>query len=63
MDKIKKCKHVEGGCLQLRKSPNVFIDDPKPKLYIPSNLNIDQLIVCAENVKSWFKSWVFPFTF
>ena len=20
-------------------------------------------IVCAENVKSWFKSWVFPFTF
>ena len=22
-----------------------------------------QLIVCAENVKSWFKSWVFPFTF
>ena len=35
------------------------------KLYIPSTLNIDlilchtQLIVCAENVKSW----VFPFTF
>ena len=33
-----------------------------PKLYIPSILNIDlilrqtQLIVCAENVKSWFKS-------
>ena len=32
------------------------------KLYIPSTLNIDhllwhtQLIVCAENVKSWFKS-------
>ena len=31
-------------------------------LYIPSTLNIDlilwhtQLIVCAENVKSWFKS-------
>ena len=22
-----------------------------------------QLIVCAENVKSWFKSWVFPFPF
>ena len=22
-----------------------------------------QLIVCAENVKSWFKSWVFPTTF
>ena len=21
------------------------------------------VIVCAENVKSWFKSWVFPFTF
>ena len=20
-------------------------------------------IMCAENVKSWFKSWVFPFTF
>ena len=39
------------------------------KLYIPSTLNIDlilwhtQLIVCAENVKSWSKSWVFPFTF
>ena len=39
------------------------------KLYIPSTLNIDltlwhtQLIVFAENVKSWFKSWVFPFTF
>ena len=34
------------------------------KLYIPSTLNIDQqLIVCAENVKSWFKSWVLPFTF
>ena len=39
------------------------------KLYIPSTLNIDlilwhtQLTVCAENVKSWFKSWVFPFTF
>ena len=35
------------------------------KLYIPSTLNIDlilwhtQLIVCAENIKSW----VFPFTF
>ena len=42
---------------------------PLPKLYIPSTLNIDlilwhtQLIVCAEIVKSWFKSWVFPFTF
>ena len=41
----------------------------KPKLYTPSTLNIDlilwhtHLIVCAENVKSWFKSWVFPFTF
>ena len=39
------------------------------KLYIPSTLNIDiilwhtQLIVCAENVKSQFKSWIFPFTF
>ena len=39
------------------------------KLYIPSTLNIDlilwhtQSIVCAENVKSWLKSWVFPFTF
>ena len=37
-------------------------------LHIPSTLNIDlilwhtQLIVCAENVKSWFKSWVFLFT-
>ena len=33
-----------------------------PKLYTPSTLNIDlilwhtQLNVCAENVKSWFKS-------
>ena len=42
---------------------------PLPKLYIPNTLNIDiilwhtQLIVCAENVKSWFKSWVFLFTF
>ena len=41
----------------------------KPKLYIPSTLNIDlilwhtQLIVCAENIKSWLKSWVFHFTF
>ena len=39
------------------------------KLYIPSTLNIDlilwhiQLIVCAKNVKSWFKLWIFPFTF
>ena len=39
------------------------------KLYIPSTLNIDfilwhtQLIVCAENIKSWFKSWIFHFTF
>ena len=38
-------------------------------IYLPSTLNIDlilwhtQLIVCAENVKSRFKSWVFPFTF
>ena len=35
----------------------------RPKIYIPSTLNIDlilwhtQLNVCAENVKSWFKSW------
>ena len=42
---------------------------PRPKLYIPSTLNMDlilwhtKLIVCAENVKSWFKSWFFPFTF
>ena len=40
-----------------------------PKLYITSTLNIDlilwhiQSIVCVENVKSWFKSCVFPFTF
>ena len=39
------------------------------KFYIPSTLNIDlilwhtQLIVCAVNVKSWFKSWVISFTF
>jgi hypothetical protein len=34
----------------------------RSKLYIPSTLNIDlilwhtQVIVCVENVKSWFKS-------
>ena len=34
------------------------------KLYIPSTLNIDLiLIVCAENVKSWLKSWDFIFIF
>ena len=39
------------------------------KLYIPSALNIGlilwhtQLNVCAENVKSWIKSWVIYFTF
>ena len=39
------------------------------KLYIPSTLNFDlilwhiQLIVWAENVKSWFKSWVFKLIF
>ena len=43
--------------------------DKRAKFCIPSTLNIDlilwhtQFIVCAENVKSWFKSWVFPFTF
>ena len=46
--------------LDYRKQCTVF-----PKLFIPSTLNIDlllwhtQLIVCAENLKSW----VFPFTF
>ena len=36
---------------------------------IPSTLNIDLIlwhthsIVCAKKVKSWFKSWLFPFTF
>ena len=41
----------------------------KSKLYIPNTLNIDlilwhtQLIVCAENVKSWVKIWVISFTF
>ena len=41
----------------------------EPKLYTPSTLNIDlilwhtQFIVCAENIKPWFKSGVFPFTF
>ena len=39
------------------------------ELYIPSTLNIDlklwqtQLIMCAENVKSLSKSWVFTFDF
>ena len=40
-----------------------------PKLYIPSTLNFalilwhTKLILCAENDKSCFKSWLFPFTF
>ena len=40
-----------------------------PKLYMSSTLNIElilwhaQLIVSAENVKSWLKLWVFPFPF
>ena len=48
---------------------NGILGTAEPKLYIPSTLNIDlimwhtQLIVCAENVKSWFKSCVFHFTF
>ena len=47
----------------------ILIFDLHAKLYIPITLNIDlillhtQFIVCAENVKSWFKSWVFSFTF
>ena len=41
-------------------SSNIVVSTPK--LYIPSTLNIDlllwhkKLIVCAENLKSWFKS-------
>ena len=58
--------------LQLRiyiRSTQWIISNMKAYLYIPSTLNIDlilwhtKLIVCAENVKPWFKSWVFPFTF
>ena len=71
-----KCRCIAMICTQfflLRKFPGIdfmkelFMLDSK--LYTPSTLNIDlilwhtQLIVCAENVKSWFKSWVFPFTF
>ena len=50
-------------------STNLAVSHLPAKLYVPSTLNIDhilwhtQLIICAENVKSWFKSWVFPFTF
>ena len=50
-------------------SIKIFFLSSLPKLYITITLNIDlilwhtQLIVCAENVKSRFKSWVFPFTF
>ena len=46
----------------------IYESNESSKLNIPSTLNIDlilwhtQLIVCAANVKSWFKSWVFPFT-
>ena len=45
------------------------INYPQSKLHIPSTLNIDlilwhtQLIVCAENVKSWSQSWFIAFTF
>ena len=44
---------------------NLFLFYPQAKLYIPSTpiLWLTQLIVCAENVKAWFKSWLFPFTF
>ena len=50
-----------------RQGPYIF--GFEAKLYTPSTLNIDliqwhtQLIMCAENVKSWFKSWVFSFHF
>ena len=49
--------------------PTALLNSATQKLYIPSTLNIDlilchtQLIARAENVKSWFKSWVSPFTF
>ena len=39
------------------------------KLYVPITLNIDlilwhtQLIACAEDVKSWFESWIFSIHF
>ena len=46
-----------------RKSESWYVTFiPKPKLCIPSTLNIDlilwqtQSIVCAENIKSWTKS-------
>ena len=48
---------------------NMSSHDSQSYIHIPSTLNIDlilwhtQLIVCAENVKSWFKSRVFSFTF
>ena len=58
------------GLQQLPSVVNLVLKFPAfQQLYIPSTLNIDlilwhtQLIVCAENVKSWFKSWVFPLTF
>ena len=60
--------HFQFGNYESRIFPN-FLTSMTAKLYIPSTLNIDlilwhtQLIVCAENVKSWIKSWVFPFTF
>ena len=48
---------------------HTYIGGVGAKLYIPSTLTIalilwhTSLIVCAENVKPWFKSWVLPFTF
>ena len=36
----------------------------RPKLYIPNSLNIDPILwhsqLCALNVKSWFKSSLYP---
>ena len=57
------CKYVHENSYKLRMlwAYLVIIFKPMPKLYIPSTLK--HLIVCAENAKSWFKSWFFPFNF
>ena len=66
---LEKCGNFFEFNFTLQIISQLFILVVAPKLYIPSTLNIDlilwstQLIVCAENVKSWFKSWGFPFTF
>ena len=72
--KVACCHNLFFLLLQVLRALNAWFKcditlELKPKLYTPSTLNIDlmvwhtQLIVRADNVKSWFKSRVFPLTF